>query len=269
MNLKKIEAQLEKALRGTPDTNPKNLRITRRDSNPQTNLDKRVNEYLGSALRDIRDVPIMSEENPEQVLGRAGLCWIVDPVDGTINAIAGTDDFAICASLVDAEQLRTLVGVVYLPRIGRLFKASAGMGAYENERSLATWIHEGGGTRQKIAAFGVPSNGPDVAHRMSDALRNLFSKGWVTRQYGAASIDVCRVASGSWSAFFEYGLMYWDFSAAALVAAEAGCEVRAVPHATAAPDQIPLEYDLIVARTPEIMTEISTAVGIQPVGIPG
>jgi len=45
------------------------------------------------------------------------------------------------------------------------------------------------------------------------------------RRLGAASLDLCAVAAGRLDAYFEAGLSMWDYSAGALVAAEAGCVV--------------------------------------------
>ncbi|MEV0620012.1 inositol monophosphatase family protein [Nonomuraea sp. NPDC050404] len=265
MNLLRIAKELEEVLREAPSEHLTDVRVTRADDNPQTDLDKRIDNYLATALPKILDVPIMSEEDPDKVLGRSGLCWIVDPIDGTINVIAGAGEFAICVSLVDATTLRSLVGMVYLPRPAQLLKAVSGEGAYQNSELLdkRTVFEKDSLTIQRIAAFGVPKDGQAVARRMSDALHNLFASGWITRQQGAASVDICRVATGSWAAFFEYGLMYWDFAAAALIAAEAGCSVRAIPCQPVLPDVVPVEYDLVVARTPGLLEEVMTAIGIR------
>ncbi|MFB4276740.1 MULTISPECIES: inositol monophosphatase family protein [unclassified Nonomuraea] len=266
MNLLRIAKELEEVLAEAPTGRVADVRVTRATDNPQTNMDKSIDAYLAEALPAILDVPIMSEEDPGRVLGRSGLCWIVDPIDGTINVIAGAGDFAICVSLVNAATLQSLIGMVYLPRLTQLFKAVAGEGAYQNGDLLdkRAIVGESPPAVQRIAAFGVPKDGQAVARRMSDALHNLFATGWVTRQQGAASVDICRVATGSWAAFFEYGLMYWDFAAAALVASEAGCSVYAVPCETGPADIVPIEFDLVVARTPELLAEVMTAVNLRP-----
>ncbi|MGW4412947.1 inositol monophosphatase family protein [Nonomuraea sp. NPDC004702] len=186
MDLLRITKKLEEALLEAPFGHLTEVRITRADNNPQTTIDKHVDAYLAAALPRILDVPIMSEEDPGKVLGRSGLCWIVDPVDGTINVIAGAGDFAICVALVDAATLQSLIGMVYLPRSAQLFKAVTGNGAYQNGELLDNHVmaHKGPLTIQHITAFGVPKDGQAVARRMSDALYNLFASGWVTRQQG-------------------------------------------------------------------------------------
>ncbi|WP_214103963.1 inositol monophosphatase family protein [Acrocarpospora catenulata] len=266
MNLARIAELVEEVVLDVPHGELTEIHVTRADDNPQTDLDKRIDAYLTATLPRILDVPLMSEEDPGRVLGRSGLCWIVDPVDGTINVIAGAGEFAVCAALVDAKDLRSLVGVVHLPRTGQIFTAIHGEGARRNGRVLVKdeFVGAIAPRAQRIAAFGVPKDGPGVAARMAHALGGLYSAGWVTRQQGAASVDICQVATGSWAAFFEYGLMYWDFAAAALIATEAGCSVRAVPRGPSRPDLLPLEFDFVVTRTAELMEEVTAMVGIRP-----
>jgi fructose-1,6-bisphosphatase/inositol monophosphatase family enzyme len=264
IDLRRIDSELEAVLLSVPNSRSTTARIIRSDSNPETELDENINRYLKRELSKIVDIPIISEEGPAESLIRCGLCWVVDPVDGTINLIAGIDDFAVCVSLVDASQRQPLLSAVYLPRSRQMFKAVTGEGAYHNGVLLSTHRPRKSRERQRIVAFGVPGEGPSVANRMSDAFAKLLTAGWVTRQFGAASIDICRVAVGSWSAFFEYGLMYWDFVASALIATEAGCSICAVALQPSDSSLLPLKYDLVVARTPKILEQVSAAVGIYP-----
>jgi myo-inositol-1(or 4)-monophosphatase len=46
------------------------------------------------------------------------------------------------------------------------------------------------------------------------------------RRTGVASLDLCAVGAGWLDAFYEQGLKRWDWAAGALIAAEAGAEVR-------------------------------------------
>jgi myo-inositol-1(or 4)-monophosphatase len=122
-----------------------------------------------------------------------------------------------------------------------------------NENHEASGLH--------IAAFGINNDMQSVAGRMGDAITALLNEGWVTRQTGAATIDICRVATGSWCGFFEYGLQYWDFAAAALIAEQAGCTVVAKP-VRANPDDNPLDFDLIVARDKDMAAALGKALKI-------
>ena len=49
------------------------------------------------------------------------------------------------------------------------------------------------------------------------------------RRAGCASIDLARVADGTYDGYYEIGLHPWDFAAAALVVTEAGGLVGGLP----------------------------------------
>lgn len=59
-----------------------------------------------------------------------GLCWIIDPVDGTNNFAAGTPPFGIILSLSDGGEI--LSGWIYDPLQERLCIAHKGHGAFVN-----------------------------------------------------------------------------------------------------------------------------------------
>jgi myo-inositol-1(or 4)-monophosphatase len=52
---------------------------------------------------------------------------------------------------------------------------------------------------------------------------------------GAASLELCAVASGELDAYFESDLEYWDVAAGSLIAVESGLYVVAEPSAHGAP----------------------------------
>jgi myo-inositol-1(or 4)-monophosphatase len=184
-----------------------------------------------------------------------GLCWVVDPIDGTLNAMVGAPDFAVSVALVDQQSLQALAAAVYLPRGDVLFDAIRGRGARRDGEPL----EELRPSATRIVAFGIPHAMGDVADRMAGALRYLMTTGCVTRQTGAASIDICWVAAGFWRGFFEFRLQWWDFAAAALIAAEAGCVIAATPVSQDCGGTLPLVYDLVVARGEETADLIKQA----------
>jgi myo-inositol-1(or 4)-monophosphatase len=268
LELHEIVEQLETVLRDAAKHLTRRLEVLRVGDNPSTSLDHDIHNFLSLSLPRIVDAPVVSEEGRSTTLGRSGPCWIIDPVDGTINAIAGTDDFAFSVSLIDAGSLKPLVGAVYIPRRDHLYVAAAGSSAWLNRVSISNWDpvahHQHGRSPLCIVSFGVPKNIAGVSNRMSESFRTLLANGWITRQTGSAAIDICRVAAGSWTAFFEYGLMYWDFVAATLIAVEAGCSVAAVPvgHTESTLDAFPLEYDLVVAKNNSHLLRIASIAGI-------
>lgn len=201
--------------------------ILRHGDNVQTSLDKEIDAYLQKWLPTIREAIVVSEEGDLGAVALDDLFWLVDPVDGTINEISGTADWAVSVALVDASTMQPVVGVVHIPLYHEIFVAVAGSGVELNDTPLTVSAPRRNvrGYSTPIISFGVPARIAAISDKMAQALASIMRKGWVTRQTGSAAVDICRVARGSWSAFFEYDLMYWDVAAAVLIAREAGCRV--------------------------------------------
>ena len=65
-----------------------------------------------------------------------GLCWIIDPLDGTNNFAEGKAPFGIIVALTERGDTRA--GWLYDPQTGRLCSVEAGKGAYvDGERIFA------------------------------------------------------------------------------------------------------------------------------------
>jgi myo-inositol-1(or 4)-monophosphatase len=68
---------------------------------------------------------------------------------------------------------------------------------------------------------------------------------------GAASLDLCSVAIGRVDAYYEWGMMPWDWAAGALVATEAGARVANL-------DGSPLGVDgKVLAAHPALWDELA------------
>lgn len=91
---------------------------------PVTIADRAANELIVRALRDhFPDDAIISEELPPTPnAAGARRLWLVDPIDGTKDFIAGGDGFAVMIGLV--VDGRPCVGVVHQPSIDRTFFAT-------------------------------------------------------------------------------------------------------------------------------------------------
>jgi myo-inositol-1(or 4)-monophosphatase len=144
----------------------------------------------------------------------------VDPLDGTTNFAHGYPCFAVSIGLLkDGEPI---VGVVLNPVTNELFSAACGEGAYLNQKL----IHVSSVNRlaESLVSTGFPT------HKRTDNLNihyywefTLRSHG--VRRDGAASLDLCSVASGRFEAFWEFGLKSWDTAAGMLIVTEAGGKV--------------------------------------------
>lgn len=118
---------------------------TKADRSPVTAADRAAGEAIAAALGEaFPDDWILSEEeadDPARLLRRR--VWIVDPLDGTRDFVARTDQFAVHVGL--AIDGIAAVGAVYLPVAGALYAAAAGAGAWRVR----------GGERARLAVSAV------------------------------------------------------------------------------------------------------------------
>ena len=68
----------------------------------------------------------------------------------------------------------------------------------------------------------------DVRTAQAKAVAVLLGQVRDIRRVGAASLDLCMVASGQVDAYLEQGLNVWDIAAGTLVAEEAGATVAGI-----------------------------------------
>ncbi|WP_460119046.1 3'(2'),5'-bisphosphate nucleotidase CysQ [Pseudomonas sp. S2_C03] len=106
------------------------------DDSPVTAADLAAHHLILAGLTALApSIPVLSEEdaNISQSV-RAGWqrWWLVDPLDGTKEFIAGSEEFTVNIALI--EQGRVVFGVVSMPTNGRFYAGGAGLGAWRGDR---------------------------------------------------------------------------------------------------------------------------------------
>ena len=79
------------------------LKITiKEDNSPVTNGDIAVNDIITKKILELTpDIPIISEETVKKDFKNTNkIFWLIDPIDGTKEYIAGKDEFTLNAALV-------------------------------------------------------------------------------------------------------------------------------------------------------------------------
>jgi myo-inositol-1(or 4)-monophosphatase len=175
-----------------------------------------VDECLTAGLQDVCAYEVISEERKTNMTSANRLYWLIDPIDGTMNYISGSPDFALSVALVD-YRLTAFLGLVFIPRHNELYSAVRGNGAFRNHLPIHTKK-----ATLPIVSYGISEDSRSKARRVAEMLEAFVSAEFHLRQSGSAAIDICRVATGMWSGFIEDGLFSWDVAAANLVATESG-----------------------------------------------
>jgi fructose-1,6-bisphosphatase/inositol monophosphatase family enzyme len=112
---------------------PKEL-VTTADTDAEALLCRRLGALLPG-------VPVVGEEAtstegqvPYDLIGEAPRVWLVDPLDGTSNFVAGSPDWGVMAALVQHGQ--TVLSWIWRPVDRRLYVAERGSGAWAGGRRL-------------------------------------------------------------------------------------------------------------------------------------
>lgn len=146
-------------------------------------------------------------------------CWIIDPLDGTVNYIKGIHEYA-CVSIALYKHTQPVLGVVYRFMVDELFYGIVGKGAYKNDRPIFPSTEQK--VEQAVMATGFPVRRNYSTESLISFIRKVqcFKK---VRMLGAAAIMSCFVADGRVDAYFEDEIMIWDIAAAkAIVDATGG-----------------------------------------------
>lgn len=106
------------------------------DESPVTAADLAAHDWLAARLPLILPgIPVVSEESgePEAAVIATAMTspryWLVDPLDGTRDFIAGTGDFTVNVALMEGGV--PVLGCIVAPARGRRFIGGRGIGAFE------------------------------------------------------------------------------------------------------------------------------------------
>lgn len=188
------------------------------DGTPTKWIDKKAEETAIKFLQDNCGYSILSEE--EGVLpGKEDGTIIIDPIDGTRNAILDIPFY--CISLAFAEEDLSTVRVGYVRNLvtGKEYSAVKGEGAFCGERELNPVIRD-----DWIFSVYMGEN----AHPDSAKIASIPRR---TRSLGSAALEICMVADGifdlhhHWTLDQKRSLRITDLAAAVMILREVGGEV--------------------------------------------
>ncbi|HET8594528.1 MAG TPA: inositol monophosphatase family protein [Intrasporangium sp.] len=229
------------AARFIHDERPPSVRVAETKSSETdvvTVMDRRSEELLHGLIRSARpDDGILGEEGA-RVVGRSGLTWVVDPIDGTVNYLYDIPAYAVSVAVVVGNpgspgEWRPVAGAVADPCRGTVHHARRGGGAWTRPDRSAP----GEPSRLRVSAeaelgrallatgFGYEA---EVRARQAEVLREVLPRVRDIRRIGSAALDLVRVAEGTVDAYAESGLKAWDLAAGWLVVEEAGGAVVGV-----------------------------------------
>lgn len=188
-----------------------------------TNADRESEDAIAAAIRArFPEDGFLAEEGGARG-GDEGArrVWVIDPLDGTSNFIAGFPFW--CVSVAAREAGKIVAGAIWDPLRKELYSAERGKGAFRNGSRLR--VQPLPGLDGAFLATGFPFRSRESIDVYLRLFRELFLQARAIRRAGSAALDLAYVAAGVFDGFFEFRLSAWDIAAGAILIEEAGGEI--------------------------------------------
>ncbi len=193
---------------------------TKDDGTILTIADREVDEYLRKELEEqFPKYSVLSEESPNNRETKS--VFIVDPIDGTKNFAEGNSNFAISIGLVINNE--PTIGVVFAPAINTLYVGEVGGQSFCNDQIISTTNKNSIDNIKIFLSSGVSKESIERHGKIMSLLEK--HNAMIEKDFSCASLDLCRVADGSYDAFIHRGLAAWDIAGAIAILQSAGSVV--------------------------------------------
>ena len=216
------------------------------DKSPVSNGDLKVNELLSRKISQLTpNIPIISEETVNlKKKNQAKIFWLIDPIDGTKEYIAGKDEYTLNAALV--INTVPVLGLVGVPKKDKLFFSYSPGESYLIENNITKKINcTKKQPKNKIVAL-------SSVIKPSDMILNILKKHNVTSIVKmASSYKFCVIASGEYDIYAaRERANEWDYAAGHAVAQNAGAIIKTL-------DERPFLYGKEDYKNPSLLIKRS------------
>lgn len=145
--------------------------------------------------------------------------WVVDPLDGTLQFSRNLPFFGVSVGLMREE--KPVAGFIYLPKLGDLFHAQKGSGAYAGEKQIHVSEREYPG--KSVGVLSYTGLNDDQQRKLHDL---FIRENVVMLRIGSAILQMGYTASGKYDLYSGINLALWDLAAGWSIVEEAGGKVE-------------------------------------------
>jgi myo-inositol-1(or 4)-monophosphatase len=150
-------------------------------------------------------------------------CWIVDPLDGTVNFAHNIPLF--CVSIALAKNNNIISGVIFEPITQELFVVEKGIGVFLNSKPIKV-----SQTRSLESAFVSTSLSFNLHLQPEQSIvkfGQMAKHGFPLRALGSTALNLAYIAAGRFDAYWSVGgsINTWDMAAGKLMVEEAGGKI--------------------------------------------
>ena len=192
------------------------------DNSPVSNGDLKVNDLITNKILELTpNIPIISEETVDlNIKNKSDIFWLIDPIDGTREYIAGKDEYTLNAGLVINKT--PVLGLVSAPKKNRLFYSFYPDESYLIENSVEKKIDcRKKQPKNKIVAL-------SSSLKPSDKILNVLKLHKVNKIVKmSSSYKFCVIATGEYDIYAaKERANEWDYAAGHAVAKNAGAIIK-------------------------------------------
>ena len=231
--LKRIHAGLEEARQIFSKYRPGKIAAEyKARHDPVTAADKELDAALRKTLLRSGEGWLSEESADDLSRLRCERVWVVDPLDGTRELVAGIPEF--CVSIAFVEAGKPVAGAIFNPASNEVFVGSRDSGiTYNGKEARAS-------QRRDLAGATVLASRSETARGEWERYRNApFS----IQPMGSVAYKLARVAAGLADATFTLSPKHeWDIAGGAALVISAGGHI-----------QLPAGGELICNREPTLL----------------
>ena len=207
---KRIRSSFDQTLNIETKSNPNDL---------VTDMDKDIEQFFIQKIRgEFPEHKILGEEGfGDTLTSHAGIVWLIDPIDGTMNFIHQQRNFAISVGVFEDGVGK--IGLIYDVVHDELYNAIRGGGAFINGQRLPEL--KPAPVNEAIIALNATlllENKRIDHHLLIPLVRDARG----TRSYGTAALEMIYVATGRVDAYLSMRLSPWDVGAGSVIVEELG-----------------------------------------------
>jgi myo-inositol-1(or 4)-monophosphatase len=215
---------------------------------PITEADRTANRALRQALQRDGEGWLSEESVDDSARLEYERVWVVDPLDGTREFVAGIPEWCISVGFV--ENGKAVAGGVCNPATGELFLGGVGQGITLNDRAVRP------SNRRELSEAIVLASRSEVKHGEWDGFRQAP---FVTRPMGSVAYKLALVAAGLADATWTFApKSEWDIAAGVALVECAGGFVRRIDNSPNLFNQKSTRLPGLLACGPYLVEELTS-----------
>jgi 3'(2'), 5'-bisphosphate nucleotidase len=192
------------------------------DGSPVSNGDLKVNDLITNRILELTpNIPIVSEETVDlKIKNKEKIFWLIDPIDGTKEYIAGKDEYTLNAALIINKV--PSIGLVGAPKKKQLFYSYGNNDSYliEKEKIIKNDCSKKT-SKGEIVALSSSS------HPSDEIMKELKKYNITSVVKMASSYKFCVIANGEYDIYAaKERANEWDYAAGHAVAEHAGAIIK-------------------------------------------